>query len=121
MFARPSKQIPGKWQLFEYYIEAGRELLHFTEDQLKVNEIFWTIEFNHDDHFSHNCFLPVAMIAEMKDGIWNVSKNYIHFISPENFRDSIQFQFAIDKGTMKLLKKDTTGRIEFFGFFRKQT
>jgi len=120
MFARPSKQLPGKWQLFEYYIEEGDELNHFTEDQLKVGDLFWNIEFKEDENYTHKCNLPVSLITEMKDGKWNISKNYIAFLSPENFRDSIEFQFAIEKGTLKLLKKDAFGRIEFFGFFNRQ-
>jgi len=120
MFARPSKQLPGKWQLFEYYIEEGDELNHFTEDQLKVGDLFWNIEFKEDENYTHKCNLPVSLITEMKDGKWNISKNYIAFLSPENFRDSIEFQFAIEKGTLKLLNKDAFGRIEFFGFFNRQ-
>ncbi len=119
MFARPSKQIPGKWQLFEYYIETGNELLHFTESQLKEKREFWDIEFKEDERYIHKCGLPVEFICEMKDGKWNISKNYIDLISPENFRDSVEFQFAIVHGTLKLLKKDAFGKIEFFGFFNK--
>ena len=120
MFARPSKQIPGNWQLYEYYIETGNELHHFNEDQLKADKVFWDIEFKENEHFSHKCNLPVSFITKMKDGNWNISKNYINFISLENFRDSVEFQFAIVKGKLKLLKKDAFGRIEFFGFFNKQ-
>jgi hypothetical protein len=121
MFARPSKQIPGKWQLFEYYMETGNELLHFTEDQLNTEKVFWHIEFKEDDHYSHKCNLPVSFITKLKEGNWSISKNYITFISPEDFRDSIEFQFAIVKGALKLLKKDAFGRIEFFGFFNRPT
>lgn len=119
MFARPSKQLPGKWELFEYYIDTEDELLHFTTDQLKDGKLIWNIDFNENENYSHKCNLPVSLISEMKDGIWNISKNYITFLSPENFRNSIEFQFAIEKKTLKLLKKDPFGKIEFFGFFNK--
>ena len=33
MFARPSKQLPGKWDLFEYYIEKDGDLIHIKEEQ----------------------------------------------------------------------------------------
>jgi len=119
MFARPSKQLPGKWELFEYYIEEGDELRHFTEDQLKGGKVFWNINFNEDENYTHKSNLPVSLVTEMKDGKWNISKNYVTLLSPENFRNSIEFQFAIEKGTLKFLKKDAFGRIEFFGFFNK--
>ncbi len=51
MFARPSKQIPGKWELVEYYIEKGNELLNIKEEQLKANSEFWHIEFTPDFNF----------------------------------------------------------------------
>ena len=35
MFARPSKQLPGKWQLFEYYVDTDEKLLNFNEELLK--------------------------------------------------------------------------------------
>ena len=120
MFARPSKQVPGKWELFEYYIDEGNELLHFTEDQLKEEKASWNIEFKEDEHFLHKCNLPVSFITEIKDGNWSTSKNYITFLSTKDFRDSVEFQFAIDKGKLKLLKKDAFGKIEFFGFFNRQ-
>ena len=88
MFARPSKQLPGKWELFEYYIDTKEELLHFTTDQLKERKSFWSIDFREDENYSHKCNLPVSLITEMKDGNWNISKNYITFLSPENFRDN---------------------------------
>jgi hypothetical protein len=31
----------------------------------------------------------------------------------------MEYQFAVEKGNLRLLKKDFTGKIELFGFFRK--
>ena len=119
MFARPSKQIPGKWHLTEYYIESGEELRNVKESQLKAENEFWNIEFTIENKFYHQCNLAVWQIAKIKNGNWSVSKNYITLLSSDNFRNNIEFQFAIEKGKLKLLKKDALGRIEFFGFFSK--
>ena len=119
MFARPSKQIPGKWHLTEYYTESGEELRNVKESQLKAENEFWNIELTIENKFYHQCNLPVWQIAKIKSGNWSVSKNYFTLLSSDNFRNNIEFQFAIEKGKLKLLKKDALGRIEFFGFFSK--
>lgn len=119
MFARPSKQIPGKWQLTEYYIEADSELRNITETQLKAENELWYIEFTEEKKYAQQCNLSVSLVSKIKDGNWNISKNYITLSSFENSGSNIEFQFAIEKEQLKLLKKDEKGRIEFFGFFRK--
>ena len=119
MFARPSKQIPGKWQLVEYYIENGDELRNINEAQLKEENGVWDIEFTVEKKFYHQCNLPVWQITKIKNGNWDISKNFITLTSSENIRNNIEFQFAIEKQKLKLLKKDALGRIEFFGFFNK--
>ncbi len=120
MFARPSKQIPGKWELVEYYIEKGTELHNINETQLKANNEFWQIEFTSDCKFSHEKNLPVWQITKVTSGIWSISRNFITLTSAENKANNIEFQFAIEKEILKLLKKDALGRIEFFGFFNKE-
>ena len=100
MFVRPSKQLPGKWELFEYYIESSEELHNIKETQLKANNEFW-------------------QISKVKSGSWSISKNFITLTSSENNKNYIEFQFAIEKETLKILKKDALGRIEFFGFFNR--
>jgi len=119
MFARPSKQIPGKWQLFEYYTDTSNKLVHFTDDMLKANNEFWNISFAENKNYSHQCELPDLVISNIKDGNWSISKNYITLSFSEKEPKSIEFQFAIEKGVLKLLKKDASGLIEFFGFFKK--
>jgi hypothetical protein len=119
MFARPSKQIPGKWRLVEYYVETGDELRNIDEAQLKAGKELWDIEFTTEKNYSHQCNLPVSLVSGIENGTWSISKNYITFIHPMNFRNNVEFQIAIEKETLKMLKKDAFGRIEFFGFFRK--
>lgn len=120
MFARPSKQIPGKWQLFEYYEETGNDLQNINEARLKEEKNFWDIEFTLENKYYSQCNLPVWKISKINDGNWSISKNFITLSSSENFRNIVEFQFAIEKKNLKLLKKDALGRIEFFGFFRKK-
>ena len=118
MFARPSKQLPGKWQLFEYYFDSEKELNHITEQELNAVNERWIIEFKEEENYIQESKLPVSLISNIENGSWSISKNYITLIHPENFRNNIEFQFAIDKGILKLLKKDAFGKIEFFGFFK---
>jgi hypothetical protein len=119
MFARPSKQIPGKWQLFEYYFETSSNLLNINEAQMKERKELWDIEFTEENKYYHHCNLPVWQITKIKNGNWSISKNFIKLSSSENAGNYIEFQFAIEKEKLKLLKKDALGRIEFFGFFNK--
>lgn len=121
MFARPSKKLPGKWVLFEFYTEPGKELIHKTSEQLTAEKIFWEIEFNTEEKYIHHSNLPIPVVAKITNGTWSRSKNFITLLHPDNFRDNVEFQFAIEKDNLKLLKKDSLGRIEFFGFFRKES
>lgn len=119
MFARPRKQLSGKWQLFEYYFETEKELNHISEELLKTKKQQWNIEFIEDDKYFQNSNLSIPLISTIENGDWSISKNFITLIHPKNFRKNIEFQFAVEKGNLKLLKKDGLGKIEFFGFFRK--
>ncbi len=119
MFARPSKQLPGKWQLYEYYIEKGEDLLNFKQDKLIADNQIWNIEFTSDKTYFHECNLPVWQIGKIKNGNWSISKNFITLISTENEQNNIEFQFSVENENLRLLKKDTLGRIEFFGFLSK--
>ena len=117
MFARPSKQIPGKWQLVEYYVEVQDELRNIKEAQLNAENEQWNIDFVEDKKYFHQCNLPVSLLSGIKNGNWKISKNYITLNSSENSGNNVEFQFAIEKEQLKLLKKDEKGRIDFFGFF----
>ncbi|QGY46325.1 hypothetical protein GM418_22470 [Maribellus comscasis] len=120
MFARPSKKLPGKWLLFEFYHEPENELIHISKDQLKAENFFWEIEFDGNENYSHNTNLDVPLISKIVDGTWSRTRNFITLVHPNNFRDNVEFQFAIERENLKLLKKDALGRIEFFGFFQRE-
>lgn len=120
MFVRPSKKLPGKWQLYEYYIDEAKELKHVKSEQLTSEKQNWNIEFTTEgEKYIHNSNLSVPLISKIESGLWNISKNFITIIHPQDFRKNIKFQFAFEKGDLKLLKKDEFGKIEFFGFFKK--
>jgi hypothetical protein len=118
LFARPSKKLPGKWKLYEYYVDVKDELLHFEEKMLAENRQGFEIEFNAEGNFVHSSSLPLSIIQNLENGEWSVSRNFITLMHPKNFRDNVEFQFAFEKGNLKLLKKDAFGNIEFFGFFK---
>ncbi len=120
MFARPSKQIPGLWHLVEYYEETDEGLQNIKESQLKSENKYWNIEFKGDNNFTHYSNLSVLLISEIRNGNWNISKNFITLNSVQNSGNIIEFQFAVTNDQLKLLKKDASGRIEFFGFFNRQ-
>lgn len=118
MFARPVKQLPGKWRLFEYYLDEPKGLKHVDEQKLKVDNENWQIEFLKENRFSQEKNLQVAVL-EVKNGNWECKGNFIRFAGSENNPGEDEFQFAIDKGVLKLLKKNKNGNIDFFGFFRR--
>jgi hypothetical protein len=118
IFARPSKQLSGKWQLFEYFFEPEGELINIKEHQLKAEKQYWEIEFV-EDKCKQMSNLTIQLINEIENGNWETTKNFITLIHAEDFRRNVEFQFAIEKGILKLLRKDAFGKIEFFGFFRK--
>lgn len=119
IFVRPSKQISGKWELFEYYTDQENNLNNVNEEQLINDKQSWVIEFTEDEKYLHNSNLSVSVISSIENGTWSVSKNFVTLIHPENFRNNIEFQFAFEKGNLKLLKKDKLGKILIFGFFRR--
>lgn len=119
MFARPSKQLPGRWRLFEYYSEKSGELVNVKESELKQQDIFWEIEFGENGDFSQQTGSSDGFLENAGASQWSLSKNFITFLHPNDFRKNEEVQFAVEKGTLKLLKKDVSGKIDFFGFFKK--
>lgn len=117
MFARPSKQLPGKWQLFEYFVEKNGELKNLKQQQLTELNLSWDIEFGTDNQFVHSNGLNLNLIQSIENGKWKLQKNFLELASKNS--KPVSFQFAIEKEQLKLLKKDETGQIEFFGFFRR--
>ena len=114
----PSKQLPGRWELTEYYIEPEGQLINIKEEQIRKEAGGWEIEFSEDNFIQHN-YPAIHSLVEIENGTWSVSRNFITLIHPKDFRKNFEFQFAIEKGQLKLLKKDNFGKIVFFGFFRK--
>ena len=119
MFARPSKQVPGIWQLTEYYTETHDELLNFSTQQVKEENRNWKIEFLDNKKYAHQCNLTLALLSKLQDGNWEISGNYITLKTGNTDASMIKFQFAVEKGQLRLLKKDGKGKIEFFGFFSR--
>lgn len=119
MFARPSKQIVGNWHLVEYYVDEEKELKNITEEKLKNSMQFWNITFSEEKMLSHNMQLNLPLLQNLENGPWSIHKNYICFTQPSDFRKTLEFQFAISSGMLKILKKNSKGEIDFFGFFKK--
>lgn len=119
MFARPSKQLPGKWELYEYYTESGEKLIHKEKVQLQAEQLFSRIEFLEDSNFLSDSNLPENIFQGEETFTWSVTRNFVTLIHKNDFRNNKEFQFAISKQTLKLLQKDNLGKIVFFGFFRK--
>lgn len=118
MFKRPSKKILGEWSLYEYFVEDKVQLTHLKSADLEANKEAFTIQFA-EEKFELQVHVPVSLLQNIKNGKWSVAKNFVTFINDDNFRDNVAFQFAFEKGNLKLLKKDATGKIEFFGFFKR--
>jgi hypothetical protein len=119
LFFNPDKFLPGKWVLYEYYSEPGKELIHIQEKQLLEEKQSWTIEFTSDKKFDWKTNLPVNFIFGAKTGNWKRSKNFLTLRDSLKPVHTVEFQFAFEKENLKLLKKDSQGKIEIFGFFRK--
>lgn len=115
MFASPSKQLPGKWQLYEYFVETEGELANFKQNDLDASDIYWKMEIRKDGTSSHLVNLDHFIIQQVNDGNWMLHKNLISFSTKTD--PLLQFQFAVTNHQLKLLKKDNKGAILFFGFF----
>jgi hypothetical protein len=57
------------------------------------------------------------LIQSIENGKWKLQKNFLELASKDS--KTVRFQFAIEREQLKLLKKDETGQIEFFGFFHR--
>jgi hypothetical protein len=119
MFARPSKQLAGKWELYEYYSESEEKLIHKEKVQLQAEQLFSRIEFLEDSNFLSDSNLPENIFQGEEPFTWSVARNFVTLVHKNDFRNNKDFQFAISKQTLKLLQKDQLGKIVFFGFFRK--
>lgn len=119
MFARPSRQLPGKWQLFEYYYEPELQLIHVEEPELQTRNYRWNLHFSSEGYLHQESNIPVGMAEGLHDCKWGFSRGFIKIIDPDDPARYDKLQYAVDNGILKLLKKDADGKIIFFGFFRK--
>ncbi len=115
----PKKRIAGKWQLFEYYMDKEDELLHFDEGSLKSNKVLFFLSFLENNELILTGNSPVELLNINDKLKWSISRNYLYCNHSGDVNYDLKFQFAFNKGDLKLLKKDKAGKIEFFGFFRK--
>lgn len=104
--------------MFEFYYEYESYLAHYNESRINDEKLFCEINFAENGIFSHKTNLSVPLILKIKDGKWSTSRNFVEIINPDNSRYNVKFQFAVYKGVLRLLKKDLSGKIEFFGFFK---
>ncbi len=119
MFARPAKQLPGKWRLFEFYTEPEGQLKNLKEEAMKKKGYHWEIEFEGRGRFQYHLNLPIRLFNLAGFGTWHTSRNFIVLSPSENPGMTEEFQYAFENGNLKILKKEADGRILFFGFFRR--
>jgi hypothetical protein len=119
MFSRPSRRVPGKWHLYEFYYEPEGQLIHVDEEGLKFGNLEWEIILNPQGHFSQQSSVPVKILDGLSNCRWSLSGNYIKLIHPVNDSEHEEVQFAVVNDNLRLLKKETDGTIRFFGFFRR--
>lgn len=121
LFTSPSKQLPGKWRLFEYYTESDEKLIHKNESQLKEEDLHLSVEFFASGEFSCESNLPLNTFSADDFSAWSIKRNYLKFFSENNSGRNEEFQFALANKSLKLLQKDSSGKIIFFGFFRRMS
>jgi hypothetical protein len=119
LFARPSKMLPGKWQLFEYYYDSGADLVNIKEPELQLIKKTMLIEFNADNILIINENLKLEIFRNFKNANWLRKRNFVTFINNSKCEENLTFQFDAGSEQLKLLKKDEKGRIDFFGFFKR--
>jgi len=112
----PGMIMPGRWVMYEYYSEPDDELMHITEEELLREKLYWEIEFDQGGIFRQKSNIAVKFLEHEKDLSWNISRNYLDIESKARRE---RFQFALVKDHIRLLQKERTGRIVFFGFFKK--
>jgi len=119
IFARPSKMLPGKWQLFEYYVEIGDNLLNIKEPELLQQKVSMLIDFRNDKTIVIQENLDIMIFKDFVGGGWLRNSNFVTLVNNEKHERMLAFQFDASKDQLKLLKKDSKGKIEFFGFFKR--
>ncbi len=116
---RLNNSLHGEWELFEYYYDSKNILQHVEKDQLKSEGNFWELSFLEPGILKMNVRLPVQSVNGLYANKWSRKRNYVAFADEELGKNAISFQYSIDKGILKLLKKDKSGKIEIFAFFER--
>jgi hypothetical protein len=111
--------LQGSWKLFEYYTEYNCDLTNFKEPQITAEKITWDLEFIDGGKYKQHTSLKIPIIEALGAGTWSRERNYVTIIHPADFRQNVEFQFAFEKGNLKLLKKDVMGKIIVFAFFKR--
>lgn len=121
MFGRATDIIQGKWVLFEYYMDIEENLINVKENELIALNQLLEIEFFPAGRVEHNCKVPVPLLQNLGVKKWKITKSKLSVFDPIESDKFLSFRFAFEKGNLKLLKKDAKGKIEFFGFFRRNS
>lgn len=119
-FESNEERIVGKWQLYEYYVDTADGLKNYKEEELVASKIMLVLSLLESGEILLGGKFPVANFCNIEEGKWRISRNYITFFSHNNSLEAVEFQFAFEKGNLKLLNKNKEGEIRFFGFFKKQ-
>lgn len=119
VFARPSKQLPGKWQLFEFYFETETELVNLKETDLKAQKISMILDLVNDKSFLIVGKLNIQVFNDFEKGTWHHERNFLTLAGNQKSGSTLKFQFDANRQQLKLLKKDGKGKIVFFGFFSR--
>ncbi len=119
LFLQPSKHLPGKWKLFEFYTEPDGNLINMKEEEIKNKKLYWDIKFCEHGQLEQETNLPVKFLKGGSDCEWQLARNFIYWFHVDDSKNKEKFQYAIVNEILKLLNKDQDGKIKFFGFFRR--
>lgn len=120
VFGNVSKRFPGEWNLYEYYVDVKDELIHLEKNELDSAGQACMLKFSEEGLFNCQSNIPISLFQSLEKGDWSRARNYITLMDPKEFRNNVEFQFAFEKGNLKLLKRDPSGKIAFFGFFKQK-
>lgn len=116
----PEKKLSGEWYLFEYYTERGDELVHVEEKEIQKEKIFMTLDFGDSGELKWTSNINLSVLElETENLTWERKRNFLFISEEHQSEEKIHFQYAVEKDILKLLSKTETGKINFFGFFKR--
>ena len=110
----------GSWGLDEFYTDQGGQLLHVDQQKLKSENHLWELSFFEKGRLKHSSNLGIQGLQDIGFRQWKRERNYVALMADNPLKVCIRYQFAIDKGILKLLKKEKNGAIVIFAFFKKK-